>query len=141
MDDEQKSSIEASVGHQRAILGRGVLIALPIALAIWAGVFLFVPPLPGDTDLLARMVVAIKCSCVAVLLCLVTGIEAAAHERFVSPAIDPLTGHESRQMKINLRYLQNTLEQSLIFIAGLMGLAAYCSDAGATRAVVAATIV
>jgi fatty-acid desaturase len=44
-------------------------------------------------------------------------------------------------MRINLRYLQNTLEQLVMFVPGLLGLAIYSHDGGAMRAVVAATIV
>jgi hypothetical protein len=32
----------------------------------------------------------LKCYCVAVLFCLVAGVEAVAHERLSEPAFDPL---------------------------------------------------
>jgi uncharacterized MAPEG superfamily protein len=84
---------------------------------------------------------AINCICIAVLLCFFLGIEAVAHERLQTAAIDPLAGVESLRMKINLRYLQNTLEQLLVFIPGLLALAYYCANGYAMRAVVATTIV
>jgi hypothetical protein len=71
----------------------------------------------------------------------VTGIEAVAHERLVSPAFDPLSGFATRRLQVNQRYLQNTLEQFLVFAAGLFGLAAYSPDGAAMRAVLATTIV
>lgn len=132
---------DGAIARQRATAARGVLSSLPVALAIWAGVLLLMPPVADSGDLVLRLVFAIKCCCVAVLLCFLTGIEAVAHERLVSPAIDPLAGHETRRMKINLRYLQNTLEQLLVFIPGLLALAAYCADGSEMRVVVAATIV
>jgi hypothetical protein len=89
----------------------------------------------------ARLGFAIKCCCVAVLLCLLAGIEAVSHERLQTDAFDPLGGHESPRMKINLRYLQNTLEQAILFVVGLLGLAIYCPDGNAMRAVVATTAV
>ncbi len=92
-------------------------------------------------DISARLVFALKCSCVAVLFCLVTGVEAVAHERLRSAAFDPLTDYETRRMRVNLRYLQNTLEQFVVFVPGLLGLAVYCSDGGAMRAVAATTVV
>jgi hypothetical protein len=58
-----------------------------------------------------------------------------------SPAIDPLAGYETRRMTINLRYLQNTLEQLLVFLPGLFGLAYYCDSGAAMRAVSATTFV
>ena len=88
-----------------------------------------------------RMLFTLKCFCLAVLFCLVTGVEAVAHERLSSPAFDPLSGFETRRLRVNQRYLQNTLEQILVFAAGLFGLAAYSPDGSAMRAVLATTIV
>ena len=87
------------------------------------------------------MLFALKCFCLAVLFCVVTGVEAVAHERLVSTAFDPLSGFETRRLRVNQRYLQNTLEQTLVFAAALFGLSAYCPDGSAMRAVLATTIV
>jgi len=87
------------------------------------------------------MLFTLKCCCLAVLFCLVTGVEAVAHERLSSPAFDPLSGFETRRLRVNQRYLQNTVEQILVFAAGLFGLAAYCADGFAMRSVLATTIV
>jgi uncharacterized MAPEG superfamily protein len=87
------------------------------------------------------MLFALKCFCIAVLFCLVTGVEAVAHERLSSPGFDPLSRFETRRLRVNQRYLQNTLEQILVFAAGLFGLAAYCRDGSAMRAVLATSIV
>jgi hypothetical protein len=88
-----------------------------------------------------RMLFTLKCCCLAVLFCLVTGVEVVAHERLSSPAFDPLSGFETRRLRVNQRYLQNTLEQILVFSAGLFGLAAYSTDGSAMRAVLATTVV
>jgi uncharacterized MAPEG superfamily protein len=58
-----------------------------------------------------------------------------------SPAFDPLAGFETRRMRVNQRNLQNTLEQTVIFIAGLFGLALYSPGGDAMRAVLATTVV
>jgi uncharacterized MAPEG superfamily protein len=76
-----------------------------------------------------------------VLFCLVTSVEAVAHERLSLAAFYPLSGFETRRLRVNQRYLQNTLEQTLVFAAALFGLAAYCPDGAAMRAVPATTIV
>src|ERR1700761_7782318 len=91
-------------------------------------------------DLAPRMVLTAKCAILAVLFCLVTGIEAVAHERLMSPAFDPLAGFETRRLRVNQRYLQNTVEQIIVFAASLFGLAAYSPDGSAMRAVVATTV-
>ena len=126
---------------QRRTLMAGVLVALPLALAVWFALYAWLPPLAGMESADSRLAFALKCCCVAVLLCLFMGIEAVAHQRLGSAAIDPLRGAESPRMKVDLRYLQNTLEQLLLFAPGLLGLALYCADGHAMRAVVATTVV
>ena len=115
--------------------------AMPVALLLWLGIAYLSPPLAGIDSLGSRMLFALKCFCLAVLFCLVTGVEAVAHERLSSPAFDPLAGFETRRMRVNQRYLQNTLEQTLVFAAALFGLAVYCPDGSAMRTVVATTVV
>lgn len=125
----------------QAGLLREIAVAFLVAAALWLAIYLLLPPLIGMEEPLARLVFALKCGCVAVLFCFVLGIEAVAHERLRSPAIDPLAGYETRRMTINLRYLQNTLEQLLVFLPGLFGLAYYCDSGAAMRAVTATTFV
>jgi hypothetical protein len=125
----------------QAGLLREIAVAFLVGAALWLAIYFLLPPLIGMDEPLARLVFALKCSCVAVLLSFVLGIEAVAHERLRSPAIDPLAGYETRRMTINLRYLQNTLEQLLVFLPGLFGLAYYCDSGAAMRAVTATTVV
>jgi hypothetical protein len=126
--------------HQSTLVAE-IAIAFPVTIALWLGVYYFMSPLGGMEDLLARLVFALKCCCVAILFCFLTGIEAVAHERLRSPAIDPLSGYETRRLTINLRYLQHTLEQLVLFVPGLFALAFYCADGHSMRAVVATTVV
>lgn len=118
-----------------------IAAAAPVALLLWLAVAHLVPPLAGMDELSGRMLFALKCCCVAVLFCLVTGVEAVAHERLFSPAFDPLSGFETRRLRINQRYLQNTLEQIIIFAAAIFGLAAYSTNGSGMRAVLATTVV
>jgi len=111
-----------------------------LAAALWCGIAFFAPPLAGMDEPGARMLFALKCWCMAVLFCLVAGVEAVAHERLSSPAFDPLAGFETRRLRVNQRYLQNTLEQIVAFAAALFGLAAYCPDGAAMRAVLATAV-
>ena len=126
---------------QRKTLMRGMPIAAPVALLVWLALRYGLSPLPDMQAWPDRLWFAIGCCCVAVLLCLLLGIEAVSHERLVTSAINPLAGAESTRMKVNLRYLQNTLEQLLLFIPGLLGLAHYCDNGASMRAVVATTVV
>jgi hypothetical protein len=112
-----------------------------IAVGVWLLVTHVMPPLPGMESLSGRMLFTLKCCCVAVLLCLVSGVEAVAHERLSSPAFDPLAGFETPRLRVNQRYLQNTVEQSIVFVAALFGLAAYCPSGFEMRRVLGFTIV
>jgi hypothetical protein len=111
-----------------------------VAALLWLAIRRYGPVPAGMEAIGARMVFTLKCVSVATLFCLVAGVEAVAHERLQSPAFDPLAGHRTRRLDVNLRYLQNTLEQSVVFAAALFGLAAY-SPGEAMRAVEATTTV
>ena len=52
-----------------------------------------------------------------------------------------MTGHETRRLRINLRYLQNTLEQLIVFTVAIFGLAAYATTDAGVRAIIATTVV
>ncbi|MGF6762451.1 putative MAPEG superfamily protein [Paraburkholderia sp. GAS33] len=127
--------------QQRTVGIAGIAAASLFASVLWFGIDYLMSPLPGVDSLDARMLLTLKCWCVAVLFCLVTGVEAVAHERLTSPAFDPLAGFETRRLRVNQRYLQNTVEQIIVFAASLFGLAAYSPDGSAMRAVVATTVV
>jgi hypothetical protein len=118
-----------------------ITVSALASAALWFGIDRLLPPLAGMESLAARMLVALKCCAIAALFCLVTGIEAVAHERLQSAAFDPLAGHGTRRLRVNKQYLQNTLEQFVVFAVGLFGLAAYSNTGGAMRAVIATTAV
>lgn len=106
-----------------------IAVAATISAGIWLAVRKVAPFVPQITSLPDHLIFAFKWWCIAVLLCFATGIDAVAHERLQSPAFDPLVGYETKRLQINLRYLQNTLEQLIMFSAALFGLALYSSGA------------
>ena len=112
-----------------------------VASLLWFAIRFWAPPLDGMVDLSGRMVFTLKCFCLAVLFCLVTGVEAVAHERLGSPAFDPLDSYSTRRLEVNRRYLQNTVEQIIVLAAALFGLAAYSDDGDSMRSVLATSIV
>lgn len=127
--------------HQRRSGMIVIGLAMPVGLVLWLAIVFLTPPLIGMDTIGVRMVFTLKCFCVAVLFCLVMGVEAVAHERLVSPAFDPLSNFETKRLRINQRYLQNTLEQVVIFAAALFGLAAYSANGSSMRAVLATAVV
>ena len=118
-----------------------IAVSTVISLGLWLALYRLLPPLAGMDSIGARMLVALKCTVVATLFCLVAGVEAVAHERLQSDAFDPLGGHQTSRLAVNLRYLQNTLEQLVVFTVGLFGLAAYLTSGEAMRALPATTAV
>ena len=120
-----------------AAIAASVAVSAALFVALWQ----LMPPLAGMDAIGARMLVALKCVAVATLFCFVAGIEAVAHERLQSNAFDPLQGHQTERLRVNLRYLQNTLEQLVVFAVGLFGLAIYLDSGSAMRIVIAATVV
>jgi hypothetical protein len=141
MSMNDAEGVSAGYIHQRRAGMAAIAAAIPVALFLWLAIAYLGPPLAGMDSLSNRMLFTLKCCCLAVLFCLVTGVEAVAHERLLSPAFDPLAGFETRRLRVNQRYLQNTLEQILVFAVGLFGLAAYSSDGSAMRTVLATSVV
>jgi hypothetical protein len=139
--NDAESNTQDSLAKQRRAGLIAIAIAMPVGLLLWLAVAFFAPPLTVVDDLGARMLFTLKCLSFAVLFCLVLGVEAVAHERLLSPAFNPLAGFETRRLRVNQRYLQNTLEQIVVFAVGLFGLAAYAPDGFAMRAVMATTVV
>ena len=115
-------------------------IALVGLSVIWGAVLTLALPVADMADPSARLGFAVKCGCIAVLLAFLTGLEAISHERLVTDAFDPLAGVETRRLRVNARYVQNTAEQLLVFLPGLLGLALYSTTGEAMRAVEAATV-
>jgi hypothetical protein len=138
--DTDKCEVDSFIRERRYGM-IAIAAAMPVALLLWLAIAYLVPPLAGMDTQAARMLFTLKCFCLAVLFCLVTGVEAVAHERLSSPAFDPLSGFETPRLRVNQCYLQNTLEQTLVFAAGLFGLAAYSPGGSAMRAVLASTAV
>ena len=110
-----------------------IAVSALLGVALWFAVDRLLTPLSGMDALAARMLVALKCCAVAALFCLFGGVEAVAHERLQSAAFDPLAGHETTRLRVNKQYLQNTLEQFVLFAIGLFGLAAYSESGAAMR--------
>jgi hypothetical protein len=127
--------------RERKLGSAFIALSAVIAVAIWLSIRFIAPPVPGIRTIADGLIYAFKWWCLAVLLCFATGIDAVAHERLQSPAFDPLAGYETRRLRVNLRYLQNTLEQLIMFTAGLFGLALYNHDSGRIRAVAATAVV
>ncbi|GLQ52187.1 MAPEG family protein [Dyella flava] len=129
------------VQAERRTVIAGVLMAAPIVTGLWWLIATQAPPIPNMDDPWSRLWFAIKCCCVATLFSLVLGVEMIAHYRLNTSAINPIAGVESMRMKVSRHCLQNTVEQLLIFIPGLLALAGYCTNGWSMRVLLASTVV
>ena len=117
-----------------------IVAGFVVASLLWWLVYQFAPVPDGLPSLTDRLLFALRCFVLATLFCLVAGVEAVAHERLQSDAFDPLAGHAGRRLAINQRYLQNTLEQIIVFGVALFGLAALESGPSILRILLASTV-
>lgn len=108
--------------QRRTTMG-SIAASAVVTAALWYLLLRFLPS-PAHVEPLPT---AFACCALAALLALVPGVEAIAHERLFTPAIDPLAGFETRRMRVNFHYLSNTLEQFVVFSAGLIAVSAYAS--------------
>lgn len=110
-------------------LALAVGLSLPVAVALWFALANWLPPVTVEP-----LRFTLGCIGAAALLGFLPGIEAVAHERLFSRAIDPLAGADSRRLIVNQRYVSNTLEQFWVFAPGLALLGVYAGDQRAVAA-------
>ena len=103
MSMNEAGPARAGYVRQRRAGMAAIATAMPVALLLWLAIAYLAPPLAGMDSLDGRMLFTLKCCCLAALFCLVTGVEAVAHERLLSPAFDPLAGFETRRLRVNER--------------------------------------
>jgi hypothetical protein len=115
--------VEPVTPAQRRTTMSGIAVSAPAALLLWWLMWKYLPDPIGAN----RLRVAIQCCAVAALFSVVARVEAVAHERLFTAAIDPLAGVETKRMRVNFRFLSNTVEQYVVFAAGLLALWLYAS--------------
>jgi MAPEG family len=129
-----------TIHNARNSLILGFVFSAFITILAWLILYVALAPVPNMVFTLDRLVFAFKCWAMATLFCLVLGIEAVAHERLGTFGVSALGDGESLRLRINQRYLQQTIEQMLVFVPGLLLLAIYCETSESMRVVEIATI-
>jgi len=112
------------MSNKQALVLLGMALAVVVLLVLTA-----IPgigrafPAPEDDDIAARLAFVAKWLLVPAL-CLLAGIGTLANRRFFSnDAIDGTRTPASRSLEINIRYNQNTLEQTVLAAIAWVGLA------------------
>ena len=105
---------------QRTVAIGAAIGVIGMMLLVW----LISTTIPGPQVVDApgnRLAYAVRWSVVAVLP-LFAMLVAVGNERFLSEAIDPTLGKESRKMVVNGRVADNTLQQFVCFSVGILAL-------------------
>jgi hypothetical protein len=110
MTKDQKT---VAVGAASGIVG--------MVLLVWALSSLIAPP-PLDDTAGDRIAYALPWAALAILPYFAM-VAAVGNARFLSEAIDPTLGKESQAMVVNGRVADNTLQQYMLFLVGMLGLA------------------
>ncbi|MFN3233421.1 MAG: MAPEG family protein [Alphaproteobacteria bacterium] len=96
----------------------GVILTLIIFWLLWDRIGIT----PRQISLNERLSYAAKW-CLVPGASLLLGIMMLANHRFFTRGIDRLSGSEDRTTQIWLRYIRNTLEQSVLFVIGILAFA------------------
>ncbi len=113
--------------------------AVPVFI-LWFYVAFYTSPIAHMEQAVDRLLFSLQCSGLAAFFCLMMGVEAVAHDRLFSPAIDPLAGFESKRFLTNKQYLQNTLEQFVLFNAAILSFTGLSQNGEDLRIVIATTL-
>ena len=92
-----------------------------MVLLVWGLSSVIEPPRLADTPA-ERIAYALPWAVVAILPYFAM-VVAVGNARFLSEAIDPTLGKESQSMIVNGRVADNTLQQFVLFLVGMLGLA------------------
>lgn len=99
-----------------------------MAVAMWLLSTRLLPAPDGIASVGDRLAYGLRWAAVAALP-LVAMIGAIGNARALGPAIDPTLGREDRATIVNGRVADNTVQQYLLFVVGLLALAASLSPA------------
>lgn len=115
---------------RQRFIARTIWFTVPGTGLLIGAAYLALPPLRGQEDAIARLVLALRWLLVAMIpyaaVCLTI-----TSARFFEGAHNPLAGGESERLKIHCRVMQNTLEQLVWFALCLLPLATLLAPAQA----------
>lgn len=105
---------------------------------VWL-LYVLLPTIPGIEAFPARLALALQMNVIAIVP-LFLGLIVVGNSRFLSTAIDPMQHKESRMLEINGRFVDNTLQQNVIFFIGTTALSLFLNTE-TTKLLVALAIV
>jgi hypothetical protein len=106
--------------EQKIVAIGAVTGVVAMVLGVWALTHALAPPTIADA-FGERLAYALRANVLAIVPLFVMLI-AVGNSRFLSEAIDPTRGAESRSMQIDARVVDNTLQQSFVFAVASLAL-------------------
>ena len=126
----------SSSPEDRVAVARGMLTGALLSIVIFlAGMFIL--PFGKHQDVssvLDHVIFTIRCQSFSAMTFLF-GIARIASMRFVTIAMDPVSGKGDQLISIDARYLQNTLEQLVLSVLGQLILSTYLTTGVLTRVI------
>ena len=125
--------------RQRTVLAAGAAASsLVVAIAWYVGLSRFQGFSTGGLPPLAF---GLQSVAVAAAFGPLLAIEAVSHERLTTSGVDPLGKYGSRSLELNQLFLRGTIEQWILFAAGVLGLAVTAAPEIAPTCIVLATVI
>ncbi len=121
--------METTLEAQQSKVKLGIVFGVMAWIEILATSWFVTGARLAELPIADRLALAARCA-VFPALTLAAGVLAVANGRFRSAAIDPLACEATVAMRVDQRYLQNTLEQ---FVLHLVALFAVAADGSAMR--------
>ncbi len=106
---------------EQKVVGIGAASGVLVMIASVAAISQFWPINAGLIDVSSRLAYALQMNAFAILPLLV-GVVIVGNNRFLSEAIDPTLNKENLATQINGRFVDNTLEQTVLFLVGTLAL-------------------
>jgi len=117
----------------------GAASGVAVMIVAVATIYLLWPSNPGYTEISSRLAFALQANAFAILP-LLAGIVTVGNDRFLTEAIDPTLRKEDVATQINGRVVENTLQQSVLFLVATTALSVNLTSAQ-MRIIPAAAIV
>jgi amino acid permease len=127
------------VTREQKIVAVGAVSGVLAMIASVATISHLWPIKPGLADVGSRLAYALQLNAFAMLPLLV-GVVTVGNNRFLSDAIDPTLHKENLATQINGRVVDNTLQQSILFLVGTLALSVSLTGPQ-MRVIAAATLV
>jgi hypothetical protein len=107
--------------RDQKIVATGAASGVVSMILAVAGIYQIWPSHAGFEDVASRIAYTLQASLFAVMP-LLLGIITVGNNRFLSEAIDPTLQKEDKATLINGRFVENTLQQFVVFVVAIAGL-------------------